>query len=97
MIGGSEILLILLAILLLFGSDKLPGFAKSLGKGMREIKKATDEIKDEISRETSTIKEELTKETEVVKIQMTEMSDEVKKQTDAIKPKFEGNDPLSRI
>lgn len=57
--GGSEILLILLAVLVLFGADKLPGFARNIGKGMREIKKATDEIKDELTKETNTIKEEI--------------------------------------
>ncbi len=57
--GGSEILLILLAVLVLFGADKLPGFARTLGKGIREVKKATDEIKDEITRETTEIKKEV--------------------------------------
>jgi sec-independent protein translocase protein TatA len=53
--GGSEILLILLAVLVLFGADKLPEFARSLGKGLREIRKATDEIKNEISKESSSL------------------------------------------
>ena len=56
--GGSEILLILLAVLVLFGADKLPEFARSLGKGIREVKKATDEIKDELTRETHNIKKD---------------------------------------
>lgn len=59
--GGSEILLILLAVLLLFGADKLPEFARGLGKGIREIKKATDEISNELTKETSSITEELDK------------------------------------
>jgi TatA/E family protein of Tat protein translocase len=57
--GGSEILLILLAVLVLFGADKLPEFARNIGKGMREIKKATDEIKDELTRETEILKKDL--------------------------------------
>lgn len=57
--GGSEILLILLAILVLFGADKIPGFARNLGKGISEIKKASDEIKEEIARETSNIKKDV--------------------------------------
>jgi sec-independent protein translocase protein TatA len=56
--GGSEILLILLAVLVLFGADKLPEFARSIGKGMREVKKATDEIKEELTRETQNIKKD---------------------------------------
>jgi sec-independent protein translocase protein TatA len=48
-IGGSEIFLIMIAVLLLFGSKKIPEIAKVLGKGMNEFKKATDEIKREIN------------------------------------------------
>ena len=59
MVGGSEILLILLAILVLFGADKLPEFARGIGKGMREFKKATDDIKREITDSTSGIKNEM--------------------------------------
>jgi sec-independent protein translocase protein TatA len=51
-IGGSEILFILLAVLLLFGSKRIPEVAKMMGKGMREFRKATDEIKKEINDET---------------------------------------------
>lgn len=41
MIGSAEIIIILCVILLLFGGKKLPEFARSLGKGIREFKKAT--------------------------------------------------------
>lgn len=40
MMGTGEILIILLVILILFGGKKLPEFAQSLGKGIREFKKA---------------------------------------------------------
>lgn len=40
MIGTGEILVILVIILILFGGKKLPEFAQSLGKGIREFKKA---------------------------------------------------------
>ncbi len=45
MIGTAEIIVIFLVILLLFGGKKLPELARSLGKGIREFKKAT--IEDE--------------------------------------------------
>ena len=48
MIGTWEILLILLAVLMLFGGKKLPELAKGLGQGIREFKKASKEITDEI-------------------------------------------------
>jgi TatA/E family protein of Tat protein translocase len=50
MVGGSEIIFIFLMVLVLFGANKIPEFAKTLGKGMREFKKATDEIKEEINK-----------------------------------------------
>lgn len=40
MMGSGEILVILVIILILFGGKKLPEFAQSLGKGIREFKKA---------------------------------------------------------
>jgi len=47
-LGAGEIILILVVFLLLFGAKRLPDFAKSLGKSLKEFKKATKEISDEI-------------------------------------------------
>jgi sec-independent protein translocase protein TatA len=47
-LGGSEMFLILLAVLLLFGAKKIPELARGLGKGIREFKDASREIKDEL-------------------------------------------------
>ena len=44
-IGPMELILILTLALVLFGPKKLPELGKSLGKGIREFKKATDELK----------------------------------------------------
>ena len=49
-IGGSEILFILLIVLMLFGSDKIPEMARTLGKLMAQLKNATNEIKSEIQK-----------------------------------------------
>jgi sec-independent protein translocase protein TatA len=54
-ISGSEIFVILLFVLIFFGADKIPELARSLGKGLREFKKATDDIKSEIHKSTSDI------------------------------------------
>ncbi len=51
-IGGQELILILLIVLLLFGAKKLPELAKGLGKGMKEFKKAQSEIEDEFNKAT---------------------------------------------
>ena len=47
-LGGPEIFLIVLFILIFFGAKKIPELARGLGKGIREFKDATREIKDEI-------------------------------------------------
>ena len=39
-VGGTELILILLAVLILFGAKKIPDFAKGLGQGIKEFKKA---------------------------------------------------------
>ncbi len=48
--SGGEILLILTAMLLLFGSKKLPGMARNLGKSIETFRKASREVTDEIMR-----------------------------------------------
>ncbi len=49
-LGGMEMLLVFVIALLLFGGDKLPGFARSIGKTMREFKKAASGVEDEFKR-----------------------------------------------
>ena len=49
-ISGAEIFAIFLIVLLLFGADKIPDIAKGLGKGIRQVKDATQEIKTEIQK-----------------------------------------------
>lgn len=54
-ISGQEIFVILLVVLLLFGANKIPEIAKGLGKGMREFRKAADDIKREMNDHTENI------------------------------------------
>jgi TatA/E family protein of Tat protein translocase len=49
-IGGTEILMIMVVVLIFFGGDKLPDFARGLGKAIREFKKATAGIEEEFKR-----------------------------------------------
>jgi sec-independent protein translocase protein TatA len=49
-LGGQELILILLIVLLLFGAQKLPELAKGLGKGIKEFKKAQSEIEEEFNK-----------------------------------------------
>ena len=49
-IGGGELIFIVLVVLMLFGSDKIPDMARALGKGMAQLKNATNDIKSEIHK-----------------------------------------------
>lgn len=49
-LGGPEILIIFVIVLLLFGAKKIPELARGLGKSMGEFKKAREEFEDEIKR-----------------------------------------------
>ena len=57
-IGGPEILVILLFVIIFFGSNKIPELAKGLGKAMREVKDASSEIKKEIRDSAGSIKDD---------------------------------------
>ena len=52
-IGGPEIIVILLIILVLFGGKKIPELMKGLGKGVKEYKKAMNGVEEEIDNATS--------------------------------------------
>ena len=71
-IGGTEIIFVLFIVVLVFGADKLPEIARGLGKGMRQLKDATNDIKKEVTKSakenniidtdvTKNIKDELSK------------------------------------
>ena len=49
-IGGPEVMFILFIVVMVFGADKIPDIAKGLGKGMRQLKDATEDIKQEIQK-----------------------------------------------
>jgi sec-independent protein translocase protein TatA len=58
-IGGPEIIVVLLFIVMFFGSKKIPELAKGLGKAMREVKDASNDIKKEIRDSATNIKDDL--------------------------------------
>ena len=57
-IGGPEIIVVLLFIVMFFGSKKIPELAKGLGKAMREVKDASNDIKKEIRENAGGIKDD---------------------------------------
>jgi sec-independent protein translocase protein TatA len=57
-ISGGEIFLILVVAFLVFGPSKIPEIARKIGRGLNEIRRASDEIKREITRETNKIEKD---------------------------------------
>ena len=84
-ISGIEIGFIIFIVILLFGADKIPDFARGLGKGINNIKHATNEIKQEIKssnnnkREDSNVSDQIKSEIDKVKSEMDSLSDSVKR------------------
>lgn len=70
-IGGGELMVIILFILMFFGSKKIPELARGLGKSMREMKDAVNGVQSDIRQSMSEsermVKEETSKVTEVLK------------------------------
>lgn len=52
-IGGTELLVIMVIALLIFGPRKLPELGKSLGKGLSEFKRASNDLKRSLEEELS--------------------------------------------
>ena len=59
-IGTSEMVLILFAALMLFGGDKLPELARGLGKGIRDFKDASEDVKREINNQINNYEDKKT-------------------------------------
>lgn len=57
--GTSEMILIVMAVLLLFGGKKMPELAKGLGQGIREFKTASDDLKRELNNNINSLNEEV--------------------------------------
>ncbi|GIV42110.1 MAG: hypothetical protein KatS3mg034_1420 [Vicingaceae bacterium] len=56
-IGFSELLLIVLVVLIFFGANKVPEMMKSFGRGIYEMKKASQQVKDEITKAKDELEE----------------------------------------
>ncbi|MCR9227710.1 MAG: twin-arginine translocase TatA/TatE family subunit [Flavobacteriaceae bacterium] len=81
-ISGGEIFFILFIVVMVFGADKIPGIAKGLGKGMRQLKDATDDIKREIQKSADVdtdFTKNIRKEIDDVKKNVDEVSGSIKR------------------
>lgn len=84
-ISGPEIFVIMLIIVMLFGADKIPDIARGLGKGIRQVKDATNEIKKEINDSAkkqgidSSITEDINKQVNEVKRDIDDFTGPIKR------------------
>ncbi len=85
-ISGAEIAFILFIVVMVFGADKVPEIAKGLGKGMRSIRNATNDIKSEVMRsaekhgmDTKGMSENVKKEVDKVREEIEEITGSVKR------------------
>lgn len=58
-VSGSEVLLILVFILIFFGSKSIPGIARTVGRTIRQIQDATSDIQSEIKKSAGDYKKDL--------------------------------------
>ena len=85
-IGGPEIFIIILIVVMVFGADKIPEIARGLGKGMRQIKDATNDIKKEINDSAKdsgvdlNVTKDITKEINQVKENIDDFTGPIKRQ-----------------
>ena len=84
-IGAPEIFVIMLIVVMVFGADKIPDIAKGLGKGMRQVKDATNDIKREINNTSkehnldTNITKDITKEINDVKDNIDDFTGPIKR------------------
>lgn len=86
-ISGAEIAFIMFILVMVFGADKIPEIAKGLGKGMRTLRNASNDIKSEIqkSAEKQGIDPDISKD---VKGEISKVKEEIEEITGSVKRKL---------
>ena len=86
-ISGAEIVFVFFIVLLVFGADKIPSIARTLAKGMTQVRQATNDIKSEIQKTvdvdvenpTKYLAKEFKKEVDEVKKDFTDLEDSIRR------------------
>lgn len=86
-ISGAEIVFVFFIVLLVFGADKIPSIARTLAKGMTQVRQATNDIKSEIQKSvdvdvenpTKTLAKDFTNEVDKVKKDFDDLEDSIKR------------------
>lgn len=86
-ISGAEIAFIMFILVMVFGADKIPEIARGLGKGMRTLRNASNDIKSEIqkSAEKQGIDTDISKD---VKSEINKVKEEIDEITGSVKRRF---------
>jgi len=84
-ISGAEIVFVFFIVLLVFGADRIPSIAKTLAKGMTQVRQATNDIKREIQKSvdvenpTKSITKDIKEEVDKVKEDFNNLGDSIKR------------------
>jgi len=84
-ISGGEVIIVLLFVLIFFGADKIPGFARTMGRTIRQIKDATSDIQRDIQNSAREVKD-----------QYHEHSSEIQKSVKQAKDQLEDKPPPTK-
>ena len=86
-IGTTEIVFILFIVVMVFGADKIPEMARGLGKGMRMLKDASNDVKSEITKsaEKNGINTDITKN---ITEEINKVKDELEEFTGSVRRKL---------
>ncbi len=86
-ISGAEIGFIIFILIMVFGADKIPDIARGLGKGMRTLRNASNDIKSEITKsaEKQGISEDISKD---VKSEISKIKQDLDEITGSVKRRF---------
>jgi len=83
-ISGGEVIIVLLFVLIFFGADKIPGFARTMGRTIRQIKDATSDIQRDIHNSARDVKD-----------QFQEQSSDIQNSVKKVKDQFEDSESSS--
>ncbi len=93
-VGGGELILILLVVLLLFGPNKLPELARSVGKGLRSVRKAQEDLTQQIRDISADVAAPVTKVRDEIQKDITVSLDpDAVPRAESGKPKAESGEP----
>jgi len=83
-ISGSEIVVVMLVVLILFGSKSIPGMARTFGKGMKEFRNVTQDLKNELETSTEDFRKNIDDVKDTVQEGTRKITDDVKKVSDNV-------------